>query len=82
MPGCLMAMARLNRPSVFVYGGTILPGCLQKKDLDIVSVFEAVGAYANKKISSKRINRYRKIRHSRPGFLRRYVHRQHHGLSD
>ena len=51
MPGCLMAMARMNRPSVFVYGGTILPGCAtvqgEKKDLDIVSVFEAVGKHAN-----------------------------------
>ena len=36
MPGCLMAMARLNRPSVFVYGGTILPGCLDGRNLDIV----------------------------------------------
>ncbi len=51
MPGCLIAMARLNRPSVFVYGGTILPGKYKKKKIDIVSVFEAVGAYANKKIS-------------------------------
>ena len=42
MPGCVMAMVRLNRPSVFVYGGTILPGCLYKKNLDIVSVFEAL----------------------------------------
>ena len=50
MPGCLMAMARLNRPSIFVYGGTILPGCHQGKNVDIVSVFEAVGAHANKKI--------------------------------
>ncbi|MFT7538212.1 MAG: dihydroxy-acid dehydratase [Lysobacterales bacterium] len=55
MPGCLMAMARLNRPSVFVYGGTILPGCYKEKDQDIVSVFEAVGAYANKKISMKEL---------------------------
>ena len=46
MPGCLMAIARLNRPAVFVYGGTILPGCFQKRDVDIVSVFEAVGAHA------------------------------------
>ncbi len=46
MPGCVMAMARLNRPSVFVYGGTILPGCHKGKDVDIVSVFEAVGAHA------------------------------------
>ena len=41
MPGCVMAMARLNRPSVFIYGGTIKPGAKRR---DIVSVFEAVGA--------------------------------------
>ena len=46
MPGCLIALARLNRPAVFVYGGTILPGCLNGKNLDIVSVFEAVGQHA------------------------------------
>jgi dihydroxy-acid dehydratase len=46
MPGCLMGLARLNRPSVFVYGGTILPGKLKDADIDIVSVFEAVGAHA------------------------------------
>ena len=68
MPGCVIAMARLNRPSVFVYGGTVLPGCLSGqviakklnkertaaltgKKLDIVSVFEAVGAHANGKIN-------------------------------
>jgi dihydroxy-acid dehydratase len=51
MPGCLMAIARLNRPSVFVYGGTILPGCFNKRDVDIVSVFEAVGAHAAGKMS-------------------------------
>ena len=47
MPGCVMAMARLNRPSVFVYGGTILPGIHPdtKKECDIVSVFEAVGQH-------------------------------------
>jgi dihydroxy-acid dehydratase len=43
MPACAMAMARLDRPSVFVYGGTIQPG---KNRRDIVSVFEAVGGYA------------------------------------
>ncbi|CAM3332281.1 dihydroxy-acid dehydratase [Halomonas lysinitropha] len=43
MPGCLMGLARLDRPSVFVYGGTILPG---KGHTDIVSVFEAMGAYS------------------------------------
>jgi len=51
MPGCLIAMARLNRPAVFVYGGTILPGCFEKRDVDIVSVFEAVGAHAQGKMS-------------------------------
>jgi dihydroxy-acid dehydratase len=48
MPGCAMAMARLNRPSVFAYGGTIRPG---PKNRDIISVFEAVGAHAAGKIS-------------------------------
>ena len=55
MPGCLIAMARMNRPSVFVYGGTILPGCVghEKKDADIVTVFEAVGKHANCLINDK-----------------------------
>src|SRR5919107_3232638 len=41
MPGCVMAMARLNVPSIFVYGGTILPGVWRNRPVDIVSVFEA-----------------------------------------
>ena len=48
MPGCAMAMARINRPSVFVYGGTILPG---KERRDVISVFEAVGGHAAGKVS-------------------------------
>jgi len=57
MPGALIAMARLNRPAVFVYGGTILPGCItgDSRKLDIVSVFEAVGAHANKRIDDKEL---------------------------
>ena len=47
MPACLIALARLNRPGVFVYGGTILPGIHKDKNLDIVSVFEAVGSHAS-----------------------------------
>ncbi|MDR9424859.1 MAG: dihydroxy-acid dehydratase [Marinobacter sp.] len=43
MPGCMMGLARLNRPAVFVYGGTIMPG---ENHTDIISVFEAVGAHA------------------------------------
>jgi len=48
MPACAIAMARLNRPSVFVYGGTIRPGVQRR---DVISVFEAVGAHAAGKIS-------------------------------
>lgn len=55
MPGCVMAMGRMNRPAVFVYGGTIMPGCAkikgEEKDLDVVSVFEAVGKHANGEFS-------------------------------
>ncbi|MGB5628381.1 MAG: dihydroxy-acid dehydratase [Woeseiaceae bacterium] len=52
MPACVMAMARLNRPSVFVYGGTIKPGAKRR---DIVSVFEAVGARSSGKISDEEL---------------------------
>ncbi len=48
MPGCVMAMARLDRPSIFVYGGTIQPGA---KHRDIISVFEAVGGVAGGRVS-------------------------------
>jgi dihydroxy-acid dehydratase len=47
MPGCLMAIARLNVPALFVYGGSIMPGNYLGKDVNIQDVFEAVGAYAN-----------------------------------
>ena len=46
MPGCMMAIARLNIPSVFIYGGSILPGQFEGHDVSIQDVFEAVGAYA------------------------------------
>lgn len=52
MPACVMAMARLNRPSIFVYGGTIRPG---PKHRDIVSVFEAVGSRAANKIDDREL---------------------------
>lgn len=52
MPGCVMAIARLNRPAVFVYGGTIKPG---KNRRDIVSVFEAVGAHAKGSITDEEL---------------------------
>ena len=52
MPGCVMAMARLNRPAIFVYGGTIKPGAKRR---DIVSVFEAVGAHSSGKIDDNEL---------------------------
>jgi dihydroxy-acid dehydratase len=52
MPGCLMALARLDRPAIFVYGGTIRPGTDKR---DIVSVFEAVGGYAQGTVSEKQL---------------------------
>jgi len=50
MPACIMAIARMNRPGIFVYGGTIKPGCYKGEDVDIVSVFEAVGKHSAGKI--------------------------------
>src|SRR5580692_10766419 len=55
MPACMIALARLNRPSVFAYGGTILPGCLNNRNVDIVSIFEAVGEHSNGKISDQEL---------------------------
>jgi dihydroxy-acid dehydratase len=51
MPGCMMAIARLNIPSIFIYGGSIMPGQFQGHDVNIQDVFEAVGAYATGKMS-------------------------------
>ena len=51
MPGCMMAIARLNVPSIFIYGGTIMPGQYQGNDVNIQDVFEAVGAYAKGSIT-------------------------------
>ena len=57
MPACVMAMARLNRPAVFVYGGTIMPGEHKGQAIDVVSVFEAVGAHARGDISSAELKK-------------------------
>jgi dihydroxy-acid dehydratase len=55
MPGCVMAMARLNRPSIFVYGGTILPGEHHGRDVDLVNIFEAVGKQAAGQCSEEEV---------------------------
>jgi dihydroxy-acid dehydratase len=58
MPGCVMAMARLNIPGVFVYGGSILPGVgPHGEDVDIVSIFEAVGQFQAKAIDAKTLHK-------------------------
>ena len=57
MPGCVMAMARLNIPSVFVYGGSIMPGIgPDGEDVDIVSIFEAVGKFQAGGIDAKKLH--------------------------
>ncbi len=55
MPGALMGIARLNIPAVFVYGGTIKPGRYENKDIDIVSIFEAVGEHSAGKITDQQL---------------------------
>ena len=67
MPACVMAMLRLNRPSVFVYGGTILPGTYRNKKIDIVSVFEAVGKNANGDMDDKELMQIEKKAIPGPG---------------
>jgi len=67
MPACIIAMARLNRPSIFIYGGTILPGVHKSKKIDIVSVFEAVGKNANNEISNQELTQIEKKAIPGPG---------------
>lgn len=55
MPGCMISLARMNRPAVFVYGGTILPGIHKEKQIDIVSIFEAVGSHSRGEIDDKEL---------------------------
>jgi dihydroxy-acid dehydratase len=66
MPGCIMAMGRLNRPSLMIYGGTIRAGCTAKHDkLDIVSAFQSYGEFIAGKIDDA--EREEIVRHSCPG---------------
>lgn len=67
MPACVMALARMNRPGIFVYGGTILPGIHKEKNLDIVSVFEAVGAHASGQIDKEELTHIEKKAIPGPG---------------
>ncbi|QEY31640.1 dihydroxy-acid dehydratase [Synechococcus sp. RSCCF101] len=65
MPAAIIAMARMNIPAVFVYGGTIKPGRLEEEDLTVVSAFEAVGAFTSGRIDQTRLDQVE--RHACPG---------------
>ncbi len=65
MPGAIMAMARVNRPSIMVYGGTIRPGNLNGEKLDIVSAFESYGKYLSEEIDEEQMDRV--LKHACPG---------------
>ncbi len=65
MPGCLMAMARLNRPALMVYGGTIRAGCYKDKKLDVVSAFQSYGEYLAGNITEE--ERVEIVKNSCPG---------------
>ena len=82
MPGAMIAIARLNIPSIFVYGGTIKPGHFNGEDLTIVSAFEAVGQYCAGKISEDHLLEIERQRVSRRRFVRRHVHCQHDVVRD
>jgi len=65
MPGCIIAMGRLNRPSLMIYGGTIKPGHVDHQTLDIISAFQSYGEFLSGKIDDK--TRKDVVRHSCPG---------------
>jgi dihydroxy-acid dehydratase len=65
MPGCLMAMARLNRPALMVYGGTIKPGHLDSRALDVISAFQSYGEYLSGTINDE--TRTQIVRRACPG---------------
>ena len=65
MPGAMIALCRLNRPAILVYGGTISPGCYEDEKLDVVSAFEVLGKYQTGQVSEKQYTEV--IRHACPG---------------
>ena len=79
LPGMMMAMCRLNVPSIFIYGGSILPGTFKGQPVTVQDVFEAVGKHSVGDDVGRRSRRARAGRLSVGRRLRRAVHRQHHG---
>ena len=79
LPGMMMAMIRLNVPSIFIYGGSILPGRFRGRDVVVQDLFEAVGLHSVGKMDDADPRRARARRLPLGRLLRRPVHRQHHG---
>ncbi len=80
IPGCVMALARLDVPSLMLYGGSIAPGRWRGRDVTIQDVFEAIGAQAAGELSAEELDGARGLCEPGPRGLRRAVHRQHDGL--
>ena len=80
MPGCLIAMGRLNRPSLMIYGGTIRAGHSGGKKLDVISAFQSYGEFLSGNIDERAEAGNRAPLLPRRGSLRRHVHGEHDGL--
>ena len=79
LPGMMMVMCRLNVPSIFIYGGSILPGTFKGQPVTVQDVFEAVGKHSVGQMSDADLETLEQQRLSVGRRLRRPVHRQHHG---
>ena len=75
-----MAMCRLNVPSVFMYGGSILPGKFKGKDVTVLDVFEGVGMHEAGKMSDKELEELELVACSISWCLRRTIHCKHNGM--
>ena len=80
IPGCVMALARLDVPSLMLYGGSIAPGHWHGRDVTILDVFEAIGAHAAGEMTDEELRELEEVASPGRGRLRRPVHRQHDGL--
>ena len=80
IPGCVMALTRLDIPSLMLYGGSILPGRWHDQDVTIQDVFEAIGKHAAGEMSDEDLYEPRGLRQPRRRRVRRSVHSQHDGL--
>ena len=80
LPGLMMVMVRLNVPSVFMYGGSILPGRFKGRDVTVVDVYEAVGEHSAGKMSDEDLHELECVACPSAGSCGGQVHSKHHGL--